>query len=245
MTKASKVLLLLLTIAILIIVYIFYARKAVAPLKVADEVVFNIFEPKFVTEKSKSEYYTIDMSYPESSEKKYPELFSYVKNSKQEFLNDFGTVTKEDAIKMNLGGDRIYNYTLITKIATSTKTITFIIEVYTFTGGAHGATTQTTFTYDNNGKYLSLNNVLTPPYLEKISNFARTYFYDKLGSDSRKDVIDSGTEPNIENYSAWYMTDKYLVFIFGQYSVGPYVIGIQEFPLEKKSIENILNPNYK
>ena len=41
------------------------------------------------------------------------------------------------------------------------------------------------------------------------------------------------------------LTDKNVVFIFGQYQVGPYVLGIQEFPVAKNSILNILMTEYK
>ena len=204
----------------------------------------GISVPQLTTEKSETEYATVDESYPKVDGQKYPELFSYIKKSKQDFLDESASITKEDAIKMNLGGDRKYNFVLNTRFATSTKTITYIVEVYTYTGGAHGATTDATFTYDKRGKYVVLDNVLTFPYLEKISNLARTYFYDKLVQDSQKQTIDTGTEPVKENFSVWYMTDNSIVFMFGQYSIGPYVLGIQEFPLNKQSIKDIINPNY-
>ena len=38
---------------------------------------------------------------------------------------------------------------------------------------------------------------------------------------------------------------KDIVFIFGQYSVGPYVFGIQEFSIPKSSINNSISEKFK
>ena len=193
-----------------------------------------------ITEKSQTDYITVEMTYPESSEKKYPEMFSFIQKSKKLFLDSFGNISPSDAKIMDVSKDRKYSYILTTKIATSTKTVTYILYDYEDTGGAHGITTVNTFTYDNNGKYLILDNILISPYLDKISVFVRQYLYDYLKEDSKKYQIDDGTKPIAENYSTWYLTDTNIVFIFGQYSVGPYTTGIQEFPLDKKLIKDII-----
>ena len=58
-------------------------------------------------------------------------------------------------------------------------------------------------------------------------------------------MIDSGTEPNTENFGAWYLTDKNIVFIFQDYQIGPYAQGSLEFPLRKTEVSNILRAQFK
>ncbi len=230
----------MLVVALVVVVFggIFYfAAKPVAQTPRVDT---------FTTEKNQTDYMTMDLSYPESAAINYPELFAYVQKSKQDFLDDFNSLTPTDIQTMHLGGDRKYNFTLTTNVATSTKTVTYIVEVYTFTGGAHGGTSVATFTYDAGGKLVTLQDVFMAPYLQKVSDLAHNYFYATIDPGYlQPDSVNAGTAPTAENYSAWYLTDKNIVFIFGQYQVGPYVLGIQEFPLSKQSIADILSPKFK
>lgn len=199
-----------------------------------------------VTEENETDYLTIDMTYPQSSQNKYSEMYTFIKNSKDEFLHDYGNITAEEAATMQLGSDRKYNYLMSTKVATSTNTVTYIIDVYTYTGGAHGGTGEATFTYDKNGRLVTLNDLFTAPYLDRIVPLARAYFMNKFEHDSSfEDSINEGTAPNMENYAAWYLTDDTITFIFQQYSIGPYVIGIQEFPLPKSAVADILSPRFQ
>lgn len=196
-------------------------------------------------EHSQTDYVTMDLSYPNSSETQYPDMYHFIQQSKSDFIRDFGSVSAEEAVALHLSKDRQYAYTMVTRIATSTNTVSYIIEVYQFTGGAHGGTTINTFTYDTKGALVTFDQLFTQPYLERVSELARGYLRTSLGDYAREESINSGTEPKIENFSSWYITPKTIVFIFGQYSVGPYVIGIQEFPLEKSKIADILSPEFR
>lgn len=196
-------------------------------------------------EHSQTDYVTMDLSYPSSSETQYPDMYHFIQQSKSDFIRDFGSVSAEEAVALHLSKDRQYAYTMATRIATSTNTVSYIIEVYQFTGGAHGGTTVNTFTYDTKGALVTLDRLFTQSYLERLSQLSREYLYASLGEYSREESINSGTEPKIENFSSWYVTPKTIVFIFGQYSVGPYAIGIQEFPLDKSKIADILSPEFR
>jgi len=220
-----------LVVALVLVGVFFIVRKASAPV---------VSVAPLVSEKSQTEYSTTDMSYPQSSPTKLSEVFAFVQKSKNDFDASVASITPTDAKFLDLGGDRKYNLTVTTKIATSTKTVSYIIYAYTFSGGAHGMTDVATFTYDANGKYLTLDDVLISPYLPKISALAKNYFDSTIDPGYlQEDMINSGTAPTPDNYSMWYLTDKTITFIFGQYQVGPGVLGIQEFPLDKNLIKNI------
>jgi hypothetical protein len=197
------------------------------------------------TEKSEGKYYTMDLSYPESSVTKYPEIYAFATSTVQDFLNQAENISDSDAAMMGLGGDRIYNLTMTTRIATSTQTVTYIIEAYTFMGGAHGNTDVATFTYDKAGKLVTLDDIFSAPYLEKIAGLSRTYFYNTLGDYMNPEMIDPGTTATTTNFSTWYLTDANITFIFGQYQVGPYVIGMPEFSISKTNLSDILSEKYQ
>jgi hypothetical protein len=236
MKNINKILVILAIVAVVVCLF-FVAEKISAP---------KIFVAPLISEKSQTQYSTSDASYPRSSATKLPEVFDFVQKSEKDFADDVAAITPAEAEATDLGGDRIYNLTITTQIATSTKTVSYIIYVYTFEGGAHGETNVATFTYDAGGKFLTLGDIFVSPYLPEISNLARTYFYDTIDDGYLdKDMVDSGTAPTAENYSAWYLTDKNIVFVFQQYQVGPGALGVQEFTVDKNSVADIISPKYK
>ncbi len=176
--------------------------------------------------------YTLQMTYPQSSTTVLPDVYNFVQSTKQQFLDDYNSVT--DAEARDFPAEALaYNLTVTTRVATSTNTVTYIIEAYQFEGGAHGATTETTFTYDKTGKLITLDDVFIKPYLPTVALLARQYFTTILGDNSQADMIDSGTEATTTNFSLWYLTPSTITFIFGEYQVAPYSSGILEFPLQK------------
>jgi len=205
--------------------------------------VVPMFTEKF-EHKDAYKLYTMDNTYPEASAIKYPEIYEFIKKAKNSFLDDYNSVLDKDAINLELA-TRPYNFMVSTDIATSSKTVTFIISVYTFQGGAHGGTGVSTFTYDTQGKLITLNDVFSAPYLSVVAPLSKDYFYKTLGGDADKSMIDDGTEAREDNFSSWYLTNNAITFIFGQYQVGPYAIGIQEFRIPTSQISAILSPAYK
>jgi hypothetical protein len=198
-----------------------------------------------VSEKTAGKYYTMNLSYPQSGPTRYPEIFNFVAQSKSDFLSQFGNISDSDAATLGLGGDQKYEYDMTTRIATSTKTVSYIIEVYEFTGGAHGNTDVATFTYDKSGKLVTLDDFFAAPYLDRVAGLSRTYFYGTLGDYAEPEMIDAGTEATTTNFSAWYLTDQNITFIFGQYQVGPYVIGMPEFSIARSALSDIISQKYK
>lgn len=194
-----------------------------------------------VSEKEEGDYYTIDLSYPDVSAPAYSDIKTYVNNIKSEFKQSIPTNTN-DAQFENLGGDNKLTLSMKTTVYQSSSTITYKLETYSFTGGAHGGTFDQTFTYGKDGKLITLSNLLSSSdSLNKLSLAARRYLKDKFSGQLSSQEIDAGTEPKIENFSVWYITNEGITFIFGQYQIGPYVFGIQEFPLSRGAAAGILN----
>lgn len=199
-----------------------------------------------VEETDKTEYIEFDLSYPEIPEGKYLEMSNFLKTTKENFINDFGDISREEAEFLGLNENRKYSYIVNTKTATSSNTVSYILEIYNYTGGAHGITGVTTFTYDQNDQLVRLSDLFTDDsYLDILSEKSYNYFNQKFGGTVDEFSIKEGTKPSSLNFSSWYMTDQNVVFIFGQYSIGPYALGIQEFPLSKSEVMDILNPKYR
>jgi hypothetical protein len=198
-----------------------------------------------IVEHASSTYAEIYLSYPKSSTNNLSEVFNFIQNTKNDFWNQYGNLNVTEAKDLQIREDNQYQLYVDTRVATSTKTISYLISVYQYTGGAHGMTNVTTFNYDSKGKILAPLDVFTPNYLEVLAPMARKYFYDTMGDYTQPTAIDSGTEPTNENYSSWYLTDLNVVFIFEEYQVGPYVLGIQEYPIPKNKIQDILQPTFR
>ena len=238
MSKINKILFVILVVVVVISVILCFNKNKKPS-------VSFLMPVEMVTEKSAGKYYTMDLSYPKSDAKDFPEVYAFATSSAQEFLSEVKNISDSDAEMMHLGGDRLYNLSMDTRVATSSQTITYILSVYTFTGGAHGNTAVATFTYDRYDKLVTLDNVFDKPYLQKIAALSRTHFYNTLGDYANPEMIDPGTEATTTNFSSWYLTDDGITFIFGQYQVGPYVIGMPEFSIGKSDLSDILSLKFK
>lgn len=198
-----------------------------------------------ISEYSSTTYTSIALNYPKSSETELSEVYLTVRDIKDDFIKAYGGLTKDDADRMYITSSNPYEIIVNTKVEKSDKTVTYILYAYQYTGGAHGGTAVYTFTYDTAGKLLKESDVFENNYLNVVAPLAKDYFYINLGEYKNPTMIDDGTRPVYDNYRTWYLTNDTLVFIFGQYQVGPYVLGIQEFRIDKEKIKNILKSEYK
>jgi hypothetical protein len=196
-------------------------------------------------EHASSTYAEMQLSYPKSDATHLKEIYAYVQSQKNGFWGQYGAVTADEAKQNFMREDDPYQLYIDFRAATSSKTVSYILETYQYLGGAHGGTAVNSFTYDAAGKLLSEKDVFTGDYLSVVAPMARQYFYDTLGEYAQPDAIDNGTEATSTNYSVWYLTDTSVVFVFGEYQVGPYVIGIQEYPVDKSKIASVLAAPYR
>lgn len=123
--------------------------------------------------------------------------------------------------------------------------ISYLYSAYDFTCGAHGSSFDTGLVYDKKtGKKIqSLDDV----YKEGIYQYLSTYARSKLPSILRaegievadiQDMFDEGTTPNKENFQTFYFSGNTLYIQFGQYSIGPYVIGSHTLPVQLSLLES-------
>lgn len=102
-----------------------------------------------------------------------------------------------------------------------------------YTGGAHGLPYIFGMNFDRaSGRELTLDDALalTGRTLTQIATEAKTKLTTQLGDD----ILDiTGADARTENYAAFYITKKDVVFIFQPYQVAPYAAGAPEVAIPR------------
>ncbi|MBN1038942.1 MULTISPECIES: DUF3298 and DUF4163 domain-containing protein [unclassified Clostridium] len=112
----------------------------------------------------------------------------------------------------------------------STSLTSLYMDIYSFTGGAHGNTLRNAYTIDNNTKdLLSLNNLFITGYdYKKIINDAIS---KQIISDSEKYFASSLNFEGVNDDVNFYVDGDNLVIYYQQYEIAPYCVGIPEFKI--------------
>lgn len=133
------------------------------------------------------------------------------------------------------------------KILQSKGTLaTVVLNSSSYLGGAHGSTAQRYYNFDlKNQKQVQLNDLLLPKQKTKL---------DKLAHDAFKTwVIDSKLANTADEYEqAWpfQVTDNYflgeqgLILQYGEYEIGPYVVGLPRLVIPFDQLQGVLKPEY-
>ena len=128
------------------------------------------------------------------------------------------------------------------------QTLTYILNVASYTGGAHGLEQPVTFTFDTvTGAKLAIGDLFLPDteYLARLSSIARTDLPSIQGEYAYSDFITDGTEPLADNFSRFYLEGDTLYLLFPPYQVAPYVAGTVTLPVKLSRIAAILKPEYR
>ncbi|MEI7810672.1 MAG: DUF4163 domain-containing protein [bacterium] len=152
-----------------------------------------------------------------------------------------------DADKFTFSSD--YNV-----VQSNANYISFVLHYGGFDGGAHGFENVVSYNYDiKKQKEIQLADLFSnnQNYLNDISVKSRTYLKDKYASFNAQDIkdsdlqatkdyfdnmismIESGTEPKIDNFSTFTFTPNKIKIYFADYQVGPHSIGMPEFEFDR------------
>jgi hypothetical protein len=126
--------------------------------------------------------------------------------------------------------------------------ISYDFQIYQFAGGAHGGTVAETYTFDKKtGERIELADLFVSesPYLERISAHTRARLLATLGEYKDEKWITEGTLPSTKNFQSFLVDGDSLTIIFGQYQVGPYVLGMPEIQVPLSTLSDILKPEYR
>ncbi|QXR11242.1 DUF3298 domain-containing protein [Acinetobacter junii] len=133
------------------------------------------------------------------------------------------------------------------KILQSKGTLaTVVLNSSSYLGGAHGSTAQRYYNFDlKNQKQVQLNDLLLPKQKAKLDKLAHEAF--------KRWVIDSKLANTADEYEqAWpfQVTDNYflgeqgLILQYGEYEIGPYVVGLPRLVIPFDQLQGVLKPEY-
>ena len=189
-----------------------------------------------------STYYTFEYKAPE--ENRF--AADFITEKAQAWLSetriqDIKTKKQAENAGIVLAGSSCYEYNADYSVFRNEDYISYVWGVYDFTCGAHGQSYNLVYIEDLITK--NRIQILTDVYKQDIYKFLSEYARKNLPSILQEkgvkvkeiqDMFDSGTEPTQDNFNTFYFKEDNLVIVFGQYSIGPYVIGSTELnvPLE-------------
>lgn len=131
----------------------------------------------------------------------------------------------------------------------SPEIVSFVFDVYTYTGGAHPNSYKVTKTYNiKTGAKIGLSDIFLPDsYLVQLSELSRISLKKALGSDFDADMLNAGTDAQEMNFESFSLEPGSITFYFDPYDVAPYAAGPQHvtFGLSDISINGHLQPTFK
>ena len=175
--------------------------------------------------------YEADIDYPvfEKEQLLNAQVSDIVQKNLEAFNNEFFSAeapAHPQAFEFDMDSSSVYE---------DANHISFLLNVYQFTGGAHGTTSLIPVTYSKQTKkLLSLEEAVQPTrkdWLSALSTEARKQLNDQVKKQtfvSDEDWINKGTEPSKENFSVFKLEKNAVRIIFSQYQVGPYSSGMPE-----------------
>ncbi|WP_427927634.1 RsiV family protein [Acinetobacter guillouiae] len=162
----------------------------------------------------------------------------------QPYANSFLEMDKE---LKTLGASGQITISLSPKILNSDKPLaTVVLNTSSYLGGAHGASAQTYFNFDLvSKKQVGLDQIIEANQKAK---------FEKLTHDAFKTwVIDSKLAESVNEYEqAWkftlsdnfYLGKQGLILQYGEYDIGPYVVGLPRLMIPYDQLKGVLKSQY-
>lgn len=123
---------------------------------------------------------------------------------------------------------------------------TIELETYRFTGGAHGGTeNQAVVLSRATGEPIPVASLFSPDsdWLQRLSEASYEILIQREQFDADDDWLVRGTAPELDNYQVVLPLAEGIEVVFGQYQIGPYVMGISRVLLPYSELSGVLNPD--
>ena len=180
----------------------------------------------------KEDNISFDVVIPEinglNNQEKEKEINSKINNYTEDWLNEIEEVAKEyfaDGIEVSFPYEANSRY-VVTR--NDVNIISFYIDYYQFTGGAHGITRRVPYTIDvESGEVLEISSLFNDKfdYKSVIDNEIRRQINEEEDKYFDKGKMFKG----IDDTQKFYISDSDLIIYFNQYEIAPYSAGIIEF----------------
>lgn len=123
---------------------------------------------------------------------------------------------------------------------------TVVLNSSSYLGGAHGSSSQRYYNFDlKNKKHVELNAILAPNQKAQLEKKAHEVF--------KTWVLESKLANSVEEYEqAWkftlsdnfYLSKQGLILQYGEYEIGPYVVGLPRLMIPYDQLQTILKKEY-
>lgn len=114
-----------------------------------------------------------------------------------------------------------------------------------FTGGSHGNTVNTCYSYSTDGTRLTLQMLSDAP--EQLRSFVTDYLLELTQQPAYDGVFFDGYEqalPDALSDGNWCLTNEGLSIVFDPYEIAPYVAGSQTFVIPYEELEGLIQPQW-
>lgn len=222
----------------------------------------------------KNDFYEITATYPSDPRDTGKDMQTYVLYNVKQRQNDWkiGGQSYNDQQALEKKYPDMpkvkYTYDISYKSYNSPvrKTVSYVFDTYEFTGGAHGSSEISTFTFNDSGLVsienildlkndndIKLSRLLATQLLSKKDATDNDFVMNGLGlsylkSDGKTvDLAKCGCDGFFfgSNFQKFYVTDSGITFLFDQYKVAPGAAGTMEATLDWATLKPyLLNPNF-
>ncbi|MGN7469243.1 DUF3298 and DUF4163 domain-containing protein [Brevibacillus sp. SAFN-007a] len=122
------------------------------------------------------------------------------------------------------------------------KLVSFSIQTYVYTGGAHGMTEVTYYTIDNQAKArtLKLADLFRPGY--DYRSILNQLISQQIKAQTEADGYNPYSFESISDDQSFSFENGNLVIHFGQYEIAPYAVGMPSFTIPAHRFQNLLKP---
>ncbi len=243
--KVAPTLFVVITLGLIVLLALILSEKATIPQKTQDEEFLFVQKEKIIRSVNGKKSIQSKIEYREGSSSGGNAYYSYhielnpfpTKEMEQEvkayIAKELNTFSKNASINNDPESEFfIKNDIEIVGTPSYSHTInSYILEIYEYTGGAHGNYNYVVFNYSKeNGKKLTLNDILSSPdALNTLHDIAA-----KQLSAKGIEYDEQGIAPKEENWQLWYADGENIVFIFPPYAVAPYTYGRQDVIISTK-----------
>ena len=102
--------------------------------------------------------------------------------------------------------------------------ISYIVTDYVYEGGAHGSSSETSVNVDvRSGRQVTEDQFFIPGYKENLSAILSSHLRDAMPD---QDSYDALFVKDIEPNGNFKVSEKGVTYVYGQYEIGPYYLGI-------------------
>ena len=124
--------------------------------------------------------------------------------------------------------------------------VTVVLNTSSYLGGAHGSSSQQYYNFDlEKQKLVKLDEVLAPNQLAALENQAHEAFQTwVIESKLANDVSEYEQAWKFKLSDNYYLSQQGLILQYGEYEIGPYVVGLPRLTIPYDQLQTILKKQY-